>query len=348
VITKPARFRLLRLRRRLSAGSNETRVALSRIWSGVLVPPSIFVEPHRGIALIRHRKKLCLLALFGTLAMAVRARATEPTSDECLSASEQWISLRTAHRLLEARSELVVCASSSCPAEIRDECGAHVEELNTGIPSIAFGAKDASGNMVGAVEVTLDGHPFLDHLDGSSVPVDPGEHTFRFEAPGKPAVERKILIVEGEKDRAESVTFDEPHLAVPDAIGPVPDRGKSHGPTQRILGWTGVGLGVVGVAIGAVFEAQRSSKLSDRDDLCPGGACRVPPATRDRIDTLTNDARSASTVSAVGFVAGGVFAAGGLVLLFTAPKGGPESSRLALSPVAAPSFQGMTVRGAFW
>src|SRR5438046_1116337 len=155
-------------------------------------------------AFLRYRILFAVAAAAAVVA-PTWARAAEPTADECLAASEKWIALRGQHRLLEARSALLVCASTSCPGEVRDECAQRIGEINASIPTVVFEAKDAGGNDLSAVRVTMDGRPLLDRLEGASTAIDPGEHTFVFETAGQPSAQKKIMIVEGARDRHESI-----------------------------------------------------------------------------------------------------------------------------------------------
>lgn len=137
-----------------------------------------------------------------------------------------------------------------------------------------------------------------------------------------------------------------PPVASPnaDTTTPAPAASQgSPGTTQRVLGWTALGLGAVGLGVGTVFVLQRSSKLADRDNVCP----TMEGCTDEEIalnDQLTNEARTASTIGTIGLIAGGVLAATGIVLVVTAPSGASKES-VALVPVAGPGFQGLSIRG---
>src|SRR5579863_741315 len=113
------------------------------------------------------------------------AQAADPTTADCLSASEASLKLRGEHRLREARGQLLVCAAASCPEDVRNECVRRIDPVNAAIPTIIFEAKDAAGNDMTAVRVTMDGQPIADRLEGSAISIDPGTHTFRFEAAGR-------------------------------------------------------------------------------------------------------------------------------------------------------------------
>jgi hypothetical protein len=129
--------------------------------------------------------------------------------------------------------------------------------------------------------------------------------------------------------------------AAPPAADAAPQ--GSPGTTQRILGWTSLGLGVVGLGVGTAFLIQRSSKLSERDTVCPEMEFCTPEQVTLN-DTLTDEARTASTIGTVGMIAGGVLAATGIVLVVTAPKGAPKEAAT-LVPVIGPGFQGLSFQG---
>ena len=150
------------------------------------------------------------MAGLGALMAESFAHAGEPTVKECLSASEASLKLGNDYKLRAERAQLLICASASCPNDIRKECLRRVDEVNLAIPSIVFEAKDAQGNDLSAVKVTMDGELLAERLRGIALPVDPGEHTFRFEVAGKPAIEKQLLIREAQKDRHETISVTGP------------------------------------------------------------------------------------------------------------------------------------------
>src|SRR3954466_9445241 len=120
------------------------------------------------------------------LAPAGRAVAADPTTGDCLTANDKSISLRNEHKLLGARTQLLVCAASSCPAEIRKECTRRIDLINASLPTVVFEAKDGSGNDLSAVTVKMDGELLADKLEGTAISLDPGAHSFTFDAVGQP------------------------------------------------------------------------------------------------------------------------------------------------------------------
>ena len=252
------------------------------------------------------------------------ASAADPTIAECLTANDKSISLRNEHKLLAARKELLVCAASTCPAEVRKECMRRIDLVNTSLPTVVLEAKDGAGNDLSAVKVTMDGDVLVEKLDGSSISLDPGAHTFTFEVAGQPPLTKQLVIREGQKDRREVLQFGAPAAATP-ATGPVAKAGpnpaietsvdrvsSSAGGTQRIVALVAAGVGVAGVGVGTIFGLQAMSKHSDASAKCPG-ACSDQAGVE-----LWNDARSSGNISTIAFAVGGVGLVTGAILWFTA------------------------------
>jgi hypothetical protein len=114
-------------------------------------------------------------------------------------------------------------------------------------------------------------------------------------------------------------------------------------PAQRTVA-IGVGAaGVVGVAVGSAFGLIAKSK---NDQALEPANCRTSTQCSTSGLTLTDDARSAATVSTVAFIAGGAAIATGAVLWFTAPHGG-SGAAVRARPVLAGSSGGLVVDGAW-
>src|SRR5580704_10844756 len=86
-----------------------------------------------------------------TLTPARAARAADPTVPECLTASEASLKLRSEHKLRQARAQVLVCAASTCPAEVREDCTRRMDQLIAAAPTIVFEAKDGAGRELAAV-----------------------------------------------------------------------------------------------------------------------------------------------------------------------------------------------------
>jgi hypothetical protein len=81
-----------------------------------------------------------------------------------------------------------------------------------------------------------------------------------------------------------------------------------------------MGLGAVGLGVGAFFGLRTSSKWADAKTHCAGLDC-----DRTGVD-LATQAKNSGTASTIAFIAGGVLAAGGAALFFTAPSGEPRAA----------------------
>jgi len=147
----------------------------------------------------------CAVAACGLVSATSRA---DPTKDQCVDAHAKAQDLRRSSNFSAARDQLRQCSSApSCPALIRDDCTKRLDELEGAQPTLVFEVKDAAGNDLSAVKVTIDGALLTERLGGTALSVDPGEHTFTFEAGGLTPLTRKLIIREAQKDRRESITL---------------------------------------------------------------------------------------------------------------------------------------------
>jgi hypothetical protein len=302
-------------------------------------------------------RTITILAAATALLATRGARAADPTTADCVSATEASFKSGNEHKLRAERSQLLTCASSSCPSDIRKECVRRVQELSQQIPTIIFGAKDASGADLSAVRVTMDGEVLAERLEGTALSIDPGEHMFTFETAGRPTVTKTLVIQQAQKDRREVVTFATPTVA-PSPVLPSPtpappptnilvpttttspptSTASGHGlGMQKILALVAGGVGVVGVGVGTAFGVVAMSKKNDAQNACPTGSCATQADAN-----LWSDAGSAGNVSTAAFVLGGVALAGGVVLWFTAPSG-----RSAGSTQVGLGLRGLQVKGAW-
>ena len=254
-----------------------------------------------------------------------------------------WAAFREAQEVAAKRND----ARQSLAEERIAKLTPHLSKLQINVPK---------GSDSSSLHIERDHVVVGSALWGAPVPTDPGSHSITASAPGRhPWIGSAIVRSDG-----STATVDVPVLEVevpssPEASATPKDAPASppgtatssaspNGSVQRVLGWSAVGLGAVGLGVGVVFELQRSSKLSSRDKICASSdTAPCPVGSQERVDSLTKDARSASTVGTIGLVAGGVLAAGGVVLILTAPKG--SSSEVSLTPVVSPGFEGLMLSG---
>ena len=269
---------------------------------------------------IRRGVAVCLL--LGSLTVERIAIAADPTTADCLTASETSLALRNQHRLREARAQLLVCSAASCPADIRDECIRRVEMVNASMPTIVFEAKDSAGNDLSAVRVTMDGGPLVDRLEGTALSIDPGEHVFVFETAGQPLVQKQMVIREGEKGRRERVSFPTilDVLIPKNQPKPQPTAHTSPFSVQRVMAIASAGIGVVGLGLGIGFGIDAMSKHDDANKACPN------QCTDQKGVDLWNQAASSGNVSTVAFIVGAAGLVGGAVLWLTAKPSANDAS----------------------
>lgn len=106
--------------------------------------------------------------------------------------------------LLEARELSGKCARKSCGDFLHHECTTLYTQLEADIPSVVPVVTDAAG---APVEVKMDGQALTSKLDGHAIPIDPGDHEFTFNAQDGVSVTRKVLIVQGRRNRPIAVTL---------------------------------------------------------------------------------------------------------------------------------------------
>jgi hypothetical protein len=276
---------------------------------------------------------LAFVSSFGSVAWAA-----DPTTPECLSANANAAHLQSQHKLREARVQLLVCASATCPADVQRECARRVADVNVALPSIVFEVKDASGNDVADVNVKMDGAP-VEH-PSSAVVLDPGEHAFRFEAPRHRPLEKTFIIVEGVKERRERIELG---ATAETAAKPVVATATttSSGGGLRTVGWSVAVVGVAGIIVGSIFGI---------DSFATWGAAHNDCLSSTSCSSYTlalankSDANTAATISDVGFIAGGVLAAVGITLVLIAPK---SHAVVGLSPTVLPGGTGLSFGGSF-
>src|SRR5580698_9599765 len=92
------------------------------------------------------------------------ASARDDEKQACARASEDAQQLRSEGRPKEARDRLLVCARDTCPGIVRKDCTLWLAEVTAALPSVVVAAKDAQGQDVVSVKVTLDGEPFTDKV----------------------------------------------------------------------------------------------------------------------------------------------------------------------------------------
>jgi hypothetical protein len=178
---------------------------------------------------VRGVRATLLIGACLTVSLKRPAHAAAPTTAECLAASETSLTLRNHHKLREARARLLICSDTACPDDIRDECVRRVAEVNAAMPSVIFEAKSVAGGELTNVRVSMDGESLADQLDGTAIALDPGQHSFTFEAAGEAGSTMSLVVHEGQKNRLVPVRLGSDKASV--APSPARDAGDVHAAT---------------------------------------------------------------------------------------------------------------------
>lgn len=293
-------------------------------------------------------------AVAGSFVVLSSLPAQADDKAECLAAYDRAQDLRQQAKLVGARQQLLVCVRDVCPAAISRDCGQWLKEVETALPTATVSAKDASGNDLISVRVTLDGTVWLPTLDGKAHPVDPGPHTLSFETSNLPVVTEEVLIREGEKDRAITVTMGTEKAAPPQtppptqvvptapppAVKPPPAGGGWMKPAGAVIASVGVATIATGAVLGVVASLEWNDAKNKCGTSCPPGSAGFQPATDAK-----NGASTSADWSTALFVAGGVATLTGAILFLAAPSSRGESIRVGLAPYT--TGMGVSLSGRF-
>jgi hypothetical protein len=234
------------------------------------------------------------------------------------------------------------------------------DKLKPHVPLLTLRLADGAPTETALVR---DGETLGKAVLGLALPLDPGPHTIVAQAPGGPPASQTVTLAPDEKKELTlTVKLAEPGTPPPPLVGgpqptpagpsaPVapPPLDTARGSGQRTAGFVVGGVGVAGLVIGAVTGGLTLAKKSAITGNCNLTTKVCNNATGK--DAATS-AQTTGLVSTIGFVAGGVALAGGVVIIATAPKGGaPKDGALAPSLTAAwsvtPGGGSLGLRGAF-
>jgi hypothetical protein len=266
---------------------------------------------------VKVTRALVVMAL--PLFAATVASADPPLDDEkraCFGAVEEGQRLRIAHKLAEAKEQLLRCSRPVCPALFRNDCAIWLAEVESAVPSVVFGARDSAGQDLVDVTVFVDGVRATDRLEGTSIDVDAGPHVFRFEWAGHAAVEQRAVIREGDKDRQITVTF------TPRAPTETPARSAPFPVGVWVLGGVGV-AGIVGFV--GLFASTNSGVDQLRTQCAPNCSESAVDAQKVKLDL----GYASLGVGIASLVAGATW-------FMRSRAVAPESPRVSLVPSPAP------------
>lgn len=294
-----------------------------------------------------------LLAFCLAVASVLTPLCARADVQACLGASEKGQRARAAGRLREARDLFLVCGAEGCPAMVRRDCTQWQIEVVSMLPSVVFGAKDRAGRDLFDVTVTMDNEVLTRKLDGKSITVDPGPHTFKLEVAGQPPVIERALVKEGEKTRVIAVTIGAPSpeparaATAPSGASTAAQTDQSGGHT--VFPWIVVGIGGAAVATGLVVLLTSPSVPEGCNETSKTCA-KLPGESAADLAERQKTAGRADTQPTQGLIVGGIglgLVAGGLLWHFLEPTGDRRTGAVRFTPWASPSSTGAALGGSF-
>lgn len=207
-------------------------------------------------------------------------------------------------------------AQKTAQEQARTELGA----LNARIPKLSIVVKGADAS---AIEVAVDGQP-VPSAELTKRAVTLGAHHVE----GRRGDEKVVVDAEAAEGQSVQVVlvFAAPAAPTPAPIAPPPAEDTAPAGSHRTLAFAALGLGVVGVGVGAITGAVALGKQSNLDGACPNSSC--PAAWADYISSY-NQLRA---VSIVGFGVGVLGLGAGVALLLTSPSAKPSPSARRIEP----------------
>lgn len=191
------------------------------------------------------------------LAVTLHGALASADASTCAASYDRAQVLRDNRQLRDARQELLQCTKEECPGPMQRDCAAWLEDVEARLPTVTFRVKSArTGRELVDVQVTADGVPVVDRIDGRLVQLDPGVRTLRF-ATRQGVLEEQVIIREGEKNRVIDVPLDDSTSPASGASRPFP-----------VLATTLAGVGVLGIAGFAYFAGGAKSDVDEMRATC--------------------------------------------------------------------------------
>lgn len=176
-------------------------------------------------------------------------------------------------------------------------------------------------------QVLRDGTPLRAVSLGVALPLDPGVHTVQATAEGTGSRRFEVTLKESE---VQTVTVSPVQTAASSSVSTAPTSGApsgSSGGPSHVPAIVAFGVGGAGAVVGTIFGIRSFSQWSDAKS-----ECKVACGAGSQSQSSLSGARTSATVSDVGFIAGGVGVAAGVLLLLLTPRG-PAAD--ATSPASA-------------
>jgi len=262
----------------------------------------------------RHLATITTISL--GFAFAERSACAADVTQQCASAAGRAQELRDTGKYKAARQELVACGREECPSAIRRDCLGWLNEVNQSSPTIVVRARDAQNADLADVKVTVDGDVVTEKLDGKAILIDPGPHVIRGQIADADAVEQRVIIQTGEKNRLIEISFARSasqrqgcRQEADCERGSACRNGSCQPSDNRtpektsVAPWIVGGVGVVSLGAAAYFAA---SGLADRGDLKSQPCATTSTCPQGDVDRINTKLVIADVTAGVGLVAMGI------------------------------------------
>jgi hypothetical protein len=225
----------------------------------------------------------------------------------------KWV--EASERFLEVTSLQVPSGDVVLQKQAQADAAVELKTLTPRVPVVAVAVQ---GAQLADCTVSVDGQPVASSLLATGRLMNPGKHLIEARH-GSDVARTELTVAEGERPTA-LLEFAPPPPA-PLVAAPVPppparETSAQAGSTQRTWGWVAVGAGGLGLVVGGITGGVALGKKGELDDNSSCRDDRCAPSESDQVDSYN----AMRTASSIGFIAGGAFAALGVVLLATAPN----------------------------
>lgn len=266
---------------------------------------------------------------------------------------KQWLAALDVYEKIA--SEGVPPGSTPAFAKAVAAAQEEMDELRARIPSVVIEVKGPATS-----KVTIDGTALPSAEIGTSRRVDPGEHKIQAEAQGFTTAETTVTVVERQVEKV-TLTLSPQQSAPP----PEPPRSRKQAPENipasqapimkrdplppqtteyvavtspmKSVGIAAVSLGAAGFVASVITASLAAARRGAVIDTCPDGMCVGK-------QSVVDDFHRKATASTISFVAGGVLAGTGVVLLVLAAKTS-ATQKPPVNAVLGPGF--VSVQGRF-
>ena len=253
-------------------------------------------------------------------------------------------------RLVEAHEKYLRILNEPLPANapkaFKSAAGEAEREIEAVEARIAYVTVTVSGRDGSQAALTIDHVDVPAAEQGIPIPVDPGTHVFSAHTAETKSNEKSVTLADGAK-LSVALTLPEPASATSAAPAPVPvvpaaapsspkepDRpaAGNTGSTRRIVGYTTLGVGVVGTAVGTYFLTRmlHYKHLGNQAYECNSGPSTCSDEQRQVVDHYDHESDKARNWAIGSYAVGAAGLTTGLVLLLT---GGHSDSGRSLLPI---------------